>query len=217
MATQADREALAGLKDQYQYGFSQPENYAFKARKGLDHDIVEQISRMKKEPEWMRKFRHDALDIFFSKPTPSWGPDLSALNYDEIYFYIKPAEAQGKTWDEVPADIRETFDKLGIPEAERKFLAGVGAQYESEAVYHSLRKEWEKLGVIFVDSDSGLREHEDIYREYFGTVVPSTDNVFAALNTAFWSGGSFVYVPKGVKVPLPLQAYFRINGENTGQ
>ncbi len=217
MATEADREALAGLKDQYKYGWSQPEHYVFKARKGLDHDIVEQISRMKKEPEWMRQVRHEALDIFFAKPTPAWGADLSKIIYEDIYYYIKPAEAQGKTWDEVPADIKDTFDKLGIPEAERKFLAGVGAQYESEAVYHSLRKEWEKLGVIFMDSDSGLREHEDIYREYFGTVVPATDNKYAALNTAVWSGGSFVYVPKGVKLDIPLQAYFRINAQSLGQ
>jgi len=209
MATEADRTALAGLKDQYKFGWNQPE--------GLDHDIVEQISRMKGEPEWMRKFRHDALDIFFAKPVPKWGPDLGAIDYNEIYYYIKPVEAQGKTWDDVPDDIKETFDKLGIPEAERKFLAGVGAQYESEAVYHSLRQEWEKLGVIFTDSDSGLREHEDMYREYFGTIVPPTDNFTAALNSAVWSGGSFVYVPKGVKLDIPLQAYFRINAQSMGQ
>jgi Fe-S cluster assembly protein SufB len=217
MATEADREALAGLKDQYKYGWNQPENYVFKARKGLDHDIVEQISRMKNEPDWMRKFRHDALDIFLSKPTPNWGPDLSSIDYNDIYYYIKPVESQGTSWDDVPSDIKETFDKLGIPEAERKFLAGVGAQYESEAVYHSLRKEWEKQGVIFMDSDSGLREHEDIYRQYFGTVVPPTDNFTAALNSAVWSGGSFVYVPKGVKLDIPLQAYFRINAQSMGQ
>ena len=139
---------------------------------------------MKKEPEWMRKLRHDALDIFLSKPIPTWGADLSAIDYHDIYYYIKPAEIAGKTWDDVPSDIKETFDKLGIPEAERKFLAGVGAQYESEAIYHSLKEEWEKQGVIFMDSDSGLREHEEIYREYFGTVVPATDNTFAAMNSA---------------------------------
>jgi len=216
-ATNADRDALAGLKSEYKYGFSQPEQYVFKARKGLDHDIVEQISTMKKEPEWMRKFRHESLDIFFSKSTPTWGPDLSGIRYDDIYFYIKPAEAQGKSWDDVPTDIRETFDKLGIPEAERKFLAGVGAQYESEAIYHSLKDEWEKLGVIFTDSDSGLREHEDIYKEYFGTVIPAADNTYAALNSAVWSGGSFVYIPKGVHLDIPLQAYFRINAQSMGQ
>jgi len=216
-ATSSDREVLADLKDEYKYGFSQPEKYVFKARKGLDHEIVDQISRMKGEPEWMRKYRHDALDIFFTRPIPTWGPDLSAIDYQDIYYYIKPVEAQGKSWDDVPADIKETFDKLGIPEAERKFLAGAGAQYESESIYHSLKKEWESQGVIFMDSDSGLREHEEIYREYFGTVVPPTDNTFAALNTAVWSGGSFVYVPKGVHLDIPLQAYFRINAQSMGQ
>jgi len=213
----SDHETLAGLKNDYKYGWSQPEDYVFKARKGLDHDIVEQISRMKKEPDWMRQLRHDALDVFLSKPIPTWGADLSEIDYGEIFYYIKPTEAQGKTWDDVPADIKDTFDKLGIPEAERKFLAGVGAQYESEAIYHSLKEEWEKLGVIFMDSDSGLREHEDIYREYFGTVIPATDNTFAAMNTAVWSGGSFVYVPKGVHLDIPLQAYFRINAQSMGQ
>jgi Fe-S cluster assembly protein SufB len=217
MATTVDEQALAGIKDEYKYGFSQPENYVFKARRGLDHDIVDQISTMKREQEWMRKFRHDALDIFFSKPVPTWGPDLSTINFNDIYYYIKPVETQGRNWDDVPADIKETFDKLGIPEAERKFLAGVGAQYESEAVYHSLKKEWEKQGVIFIDSDSGLREHEDIYREYFGTVIPPTDNFTAALNSAVWSGGSFVYVPKNVNLDIPLQAYFRINAQSMGQ
>ncbi len=216
-ATEQDQKQLTDLKSDYQYGWSTPENYVFKARKGLDHEIVDQISAMKREPEWMRKLRHEALDIFLSKPIPTWGADLSGIDYQDIYYYIKPTEAQGKSWDEVPPDIKETFDKLGIPEAERKFLAGVGAQYESEAIYHSLKAEWEKLGVIFMDSDSGLREHEDIYKEYFGTVVPSTDNVFAALNTAFWSGGSFVYVPKGVHLDIPLQAYFRINAQSMGQ
>jgi Fe-S cluster assembly protein SufB len=216
-ATDTDRQALTSVKNDYKYGWSQPEQYVFKARKGLDHEIVEQISRMKGEPDWMRQLRHDALDIFFAKPIPTWGPDLSAIDYQDIYYYIKPVEAQGRSWDEVPADIKETFDKLGIPEAERKFLAGAGAQYESESVYHSLRQEWEKQGVIFSDSDSGLREHEDIYREHFGTVVPASDNVYAALNTACWSGGSFVYVPKGVHLDIPLQAYFRINAQSMGQ
>jgi Fe-S cluster assembly protein SufB len=216
-ATDSDSKALESLKSDYQYGWSQPENYAFKARKGLDHEIIDQISIMKGEPEWMRKLRHDALDIFFSRSIPSWGADLSGIKYEDIYYYIKPTEAQGKSWDDVPSDIKETFDKLGIPEAERKFLAGVGAQYESEAIYHSLKAEWEKQGVIFMDSDSGLREYPEIYKEYFGTVVPSTDNAFAALNTAAWSGGSFVYVPKGVHLDIPLQAYFRINAQSMGQ
>ncbi len=216
-ASNADREALGSVKDDYKFGWSQPENYVFKARKGLDHDIIEQISRMKGEPDWMREIRHQALDVFFSKPVPNWGADLSGINYQDIYYYIKPVEAQGQSWDEVPADIKETFDKLGIPEAERKFLAGAGAQYESEAVYHSLKQEWESQGVIFTDSDGGLRAHPDIYREFFGTVIPATDNKFAALNTACWSGGSFVYVPKGVRLDIPLQAYFRINAQSMGQ
>ena len=216
-ATDTDRQTLENVKDEYKYGWSQPENYAFKSRKGLDHDIVDQISVMKGEPEWMRQLRHEALDVFLSKPIPTWGADLSAIDYQDIYYYIKPVESQSKSWDDVPADIKETFDKLGIPEAERKFLAGAGAQYESEAVYHSLKQEWEKQGVIFVDSDTGLREHPEIYKEYFGTVIPSTDNVFAALNTACWSGGSFVYVPKGVHLDIPLQAYFRINAQSMGQ
>jgi Fe-S cluster assembly protein SufB len=203
--------------DDYKYGFRDEENYVFKARKGLDHEIVDQISWMKGEPDWMRALRHKALDIFFSKPTPTWGGDLSKLDYGDIYYYIKPVAEQGRSWDQVPADIKRTFDRLGIPEAEQKFLAGSGAQYESEAVYHSLKEEWGRQGVIFVDSDTGLREYPDIYREHFGTVVPATDNKYAAMNTAVWSGGSFVYVPPGVKVTLPLQAYFRINAQNIGQ
>ncbi len=203
--------------DEYKYGFRDDENYVFKSRKGLDHEIVDEISWMKGEPDWMRAQRHRSLDIFFSKPVPTWGGDLSRLDYDDIYYYIKPVEAQGRTWDEVPDNIKRTFDRLGIPEAERKFLAGAGAQYESEAVYHSLKEEWSRQGVIFVDSDTGLREYSDFYKEYFGTVVPPADNKYAALNTAVWSGGSFVYVPPGVKVEIPLQAYFRINAQNMGQ
>jgi Fe-S cluster assembly protein SufB len=203
--------------DEYKYGFRDEENYVFKSRKGLDHEIVDQISWMKGEPDWMRAKRHQALDIFFSKPVPTWGGDLSKLDYGDIYYYIKPVEEQGHDWDEVPDEIKRTFDRLGIPEAERKFLAGSGAQYESEAVYHSLKEEWERQGVIFVDSDTGLREYPDIYKEHFGAVVPATDNKYAAMNTAVWSGGSFVYVPPGVKVTLPLQAYFRINAQNIGQ
>jgi Fe-S cluster assembly protein SufB len=203
--------------DDYKYGFRDDENYVFKSRKGLDHEIVDEISWMKGEPDWMRALRHKALDIFYAKPVPTWGGNLSRLDYDDIYYYIKPVEEQGRSWEEVPDDIKRTFDRLGIPEAERKFLAGAGAQYESEAVYHSLKEEWEKQGVIFVDSDTGLREYEDVYKEYFGTVVPAADNKYAAMNTAVWSGGSFVYIPKGVKVEIPLQAYFRINAQNMGQ
>jgi Fe-S cluster assembly protein SufB len=213
----SDNVVLGVDLGEYKYGFRDEENYVFKSRKGLDHEIVDEISWMKGEPDWMRALRHKSLDIFFAKPVPTWGGDLSRLDYDDLYYYIKPVEAQGRSWDEVPDDIKRTFDRLGIPEAERKFLAGAGAQYESEAVYHSLKEEWERQGVVFMDSDSGLREYEDLYREYFGTVVPAADNKYAALNTAVWSGGSFVYIPPGVKVEIPLQAYFRINAQNMGQ
>jgi len=217
MATELDRKALQGIKDEYEFGWSSPENYSFKARKGLDHEIIDQISEMKGEPDWMREFRHKSFDIFQSKPMPNWGPDLSEIGFDDIYYYIKPTEESGKSWDDVPEDIKNTFDKLGIPEAERKFLAGVGAQFESEMIYHSLREEWEKQGVIFVSIEDGLKYHEDLFREYFGTVIPPTDNKFAALNSAVWSGGSFIYVPPGVQLDIPLQAYFRINAESVGQ
>lgn len=217
MATQTDREQLTGVKEEYQYGFHDAETAVFKAERGLSHTVVDQISDHKKEPDWMRQFRHEALDIFLSKPMPTWGADLSGINFDEIYYYLRPMEERGSTWDDVPESIKNTFERLGIPEAERKFLAGVGAQYDSEVVYHSLREEWEKLGVVFLDMDGGLREHEDIVREYFATIIPAADNKFAALNSAVWSGGSFVYVPKGVHVDVPLQAYFRINAENMGQ
>ncbi len=176
-----------------------------------------QISAMKGEPEWMLEFRLKALDHFVKRPTPTWGADLSGLDLDNTYFYVKPSEAEGKSWDDVPDTIKKTFDKLGIPEAERKFLAGVGAQYESEMVYHSIQEHLEKQGVIFVSIEDGLRRYPDIFRQYFGTVIPIEDNKFAALNSAVWSGGSFVYVPKGVKVDLPLQAYFRLNLANIGQ
>ena len=203
---------------QYKYGFSDPtDNYAFKAEKGLSREVVEQISRMKDEPQWMLDFRLKAYEHFKSRPMPTWGPDLSGLNLDEIYYYVKPTEGQEKNWDDVPDDIKNTFDKLGIPEAEQKFLAGVGAQYESEMVYHSIQQHLEEQGVIFLSIEDGLREHPDLFREYFGTVIPIEDNTLAALNSAVWSGGSFVYIPKGVKVDLPLQAYFRLNIANVGQ
>ncbi|HZR98588.1 MAG TPA: Fe-S cluster assembly protein SufB [Chloroflexota bacterium] len=201
----------------YQYGFHDKEDYVFKSRRGLDRTVVEEISRMKGEPDWMRQFRLKSLAIFERKPLPTWGGDLSEIDFDNIYYYIKPSEKQGKDWDEVPEYIKNTFDKLGIPEAERKFLAGVSAQYESEVVYHSIREDLEKQGVIFLDMDSGLREHPDLVKEYFGTVIPPADNKFSALNSAVWSGGSFIYVPPGVHVEIPLQAYFRINAENMGQ
>ena len=199
------------------YWFKKPESYIFKAKRGLNKEIVAEISWMKEEPEWMTKFRLKALDIFFKKPMPTWGGDISGIDFNNIYYYIKPSDRKSRSWDDVPEDIKNTFDKLGIPEAEKKFLAGAGAQYESESVYHNLKEEWEKKGVIFCDMDTALREHSDIVKEYFSTVVPPADNKFAALNSAVWSGGSFVYVPEGVNVDIPLQAYFRINAENMGQ
>jgi len=204
--------------DEYKYGFHDPEEYFFRTpRKGIDEEIVAMISMHKNEPEWMLEYRLKALESFLSKPTPQWGGNLNELDFDEIYYYIRPMENQGRSWDDVPDDIKNTFDKLGIPQAEREILAGVGAQYESEVVYHSLKEEWENQGVVFLDMDGGLREHEDLVREYFGTVIPPDDNKFAALNSAVWSGGSFVYVPPGVHVDIPLQAYFRINAEAMGQ
>ncbi|GAC1319500.1 MAG: Fe-S cluster assembly protein SufB [Chloroflexota bacterium] len=202
---------------QYKFGWNNPENYAFKSKRGLNRDIVEEISFMKGEPQWMRDFRLRALRLFEKKPLPNWGGDLSTLDFQQMFYYIKPMQEQGRTWDDVPADIKTTFDRLGIPEAERKFLAGVGAQYESEVVYHSLREDLQKQGVIFLDMDGALREYPDIVKEFFGTVIPPSDNKLAALNSAVWSGGSFVYVPEGVHVEIPLQAYFRINAENAGQ
>ncbi|MFH1524507.1 MAG: Fe-S cluster assembly protein SufB [Chloroflexota bacterium] len=202
---------------QYKYGFHDTEEYVFKSQKGLSREVVENISRMKDEPQWMLDFRLKALDHFMSRPMPTWGPDVSGLHLDDIFYYVKPTEGSTGSWDDVPDTIKNTFDKLGIPEAERKFLAGVGAQYESEMVYHSILEHLEKQGVIFLSIEDGLRQHPDLFREYFSTVIPIEDNKFAALNSAVWSGGSFVYVPKGVKVDLPLQAYFRLNTANVGQ
>ena len=199
------------------YGFSKPENYVFKSKKGLDEAVVKEISNQKRESEWMRDFRLKSYETFKSKKELSWGPDLSELNLDDIYYYIKATENQVGSWKDLPKEILETYEKIGIPEAERKYLAGVGAQYESEVVYKSLKSEWEKKGVIFSDTDSALKEHPEIFKEYFGKAVPSNDNKFAALNSAVWSGGSFVYVPKGVEVSIPLQAYFRINAARMGQ
>jgi Fe-S cluster assembly protein SufB len=216
MATPSDLEHLEGL-DKYKYGFSDPDVTVFKTRKGLDEQIVRQISKMKEEPEWMLEFRLKALEHFQQRPMPDWGGDLSTLNLDDIYYYVKPAEMESRSWEDVPETIKETFDRLGIPEAEQKFLAGVGAQYESEMVYHSVQEHLEEMGVIFVSIEDGLKHHPELFREYFGTVIPITDNKFAALNSAVWSGGSFVYVPPGVHVELPLQAYFRLNTANIGQ
>ena len=213
-------DTTVGLElDEYdtKYGFSKAENYVFKARKGLSHEIVEEISQMKGEQQWMRDFRHKSLDYFLKRPVPTWGADLSTIDFDDIYYYIKPTQEAGKTWDDLPVEIKDTFEQLGIPEAERKYLAGVGAQYESEVIYHKVREDLEKLGVIFVDPGTALRDHEDLFRKYFATVIPPNDNKFAALNSAVWSGGSFIYVPKGVRIEIPLQAYFRINAKNMGQ
>jgi Fe-S cluster assembly protein SufB len=210
---------LKALRTDYaeRYGFHDPEQYVFKSRPGLDRAIVEEISWMKREPDWMREFRLRALDIFERKPMPTWGGDLSGIDFDQIFYYVKASEGQERDWDDVPQYIKDTFDKLGIPEAERKFLAGVGAQYESEVVYHNIQKSLEDQGVIFLDTDSALREHPELFRQYFATIIPPTDNKFAALNSAVWSGGSFIYVPPGVRVEMPLQAYFRINAKNVGQ
>ena len=209
---------LANLSiDRQKYDFKNPEHYYFKAPKGLSAKVVHMISEMKNEPEWMLKNRLKGLEIYQKMPVPTWGGDLSTIDFDDIYYYIKPAEKMGKSWDDVPRDIKETFDKLGIPEAEQKYLSGVGAQYESEAIYHSLKESLQKQGVIFLDMDSGLREYPDLVRRYFGTVIPAGDNKFAAMNTAAWSGGSFLYIPEGVHVDIPLQAYFRINARNMGQ
>ncbi len=189
----------------------------FKSRRGLDKSVVEQISSMKSEPEWMREQRLRALEIFEGKKMPMWGADLSTINFDDIYYYIRPTDKQAKKWRDLPKEILDTYNAIGIPEAEKKFLGGVTAQYESESVYHSFQKQWEDKGVIFLDMDSGLRKYPDLVRGYFGKSIPAADNKFAALNSAVWSGGSFIYVPPGVSVEIPLQAYFRINAANMGQ
>tara|TARA_R110002072_G_scaffold302999_1_gene490993 strand:- start:11899 stop:13314 length:1416 start_codon:yes stop_codon:yes gene_type:complete len=217
MSTDTPSKAEPSIGD-YQYGFhDSTDNYTFKSRKGLDHDIVRQISAMKNEPQWMLDFRLKALDIFFARPMPQWGGDLDQIDFQNIFYYMKASDRQEKSWDDVPEEIRNTYDRLGIPEAEKQYLAGVKAQYESEVVYGSLQEDLAKQGVLFTDTDSALREHPEIFREYFGTIIPSADNKFAALNSAVWSGGSFIYVPPGVHIEFPLQAYFRINSENMGQ
>ena len=206
-----------GISSDYKYGFHDDVKPVFKSRKGLDTEIINQMCDIKDEPDWMREYRLKAYEIFRQKPMTNWGGDLSQLDFDNIYYYVKASDRSERSWDDVPDDIKNTFDRLGIPEAERKFLAGVGAQYDSEVVYHNLEKELDELGVIFVDTDTAVRDYPDLVKEYFGTVIPSADNQFAALNSAAWSGGSFIYVPPGVKVNYPLQAYFRINTENMGQ
>lgn len=212
----SDSAVLEGIGD-YKYGFSDPETFVFKSQKGLNREIVKQISDMKDEPKWMLEFRLKALEHFMKRSMPTWGGDLSRLNLDDIYYYVKPTESEVNSWDDVPDTIKNTFDRLGIPEAERKFLAGVGAQYESEMVYHKVQEHLQTQGVIFLSIEDGLRQHPDLFKEYFGTVIPIEDNKFSALNSAVWSGGSFIYIPKGVKVALPLQAYFRLNVANIGQ
>ncbi|MCA0971749.1 Fe-S cluster assembly protein SufB [Halobacillus litoralis] len=202
---------------EYQYGFHEKDVSIFRTQKGLTKEVVEQISNYKEEPQWMLDFRLKSLEQFYKMPMPQWGGDLSELDFDEITYYVKPSERSERSWDEVPEEIKNTFDRLGIPEAEQKYLSGVSAQYESEVVYHNMEKDLEDLGVIFKDTDSALKEDEEIFREYFGKVIPPSDNKFAALNSAVWSGGSFIYVPKNTKVATPLQAYFRINSENMGQ
>lgn len=201
----------------YRFGFSMPESYAFKAKKGISEKTVSTISKIKKEPRWMTNLRLKAYDIFMKKPMPQWGGDMSHINFDDIYYYLKPINKQVNSWEDLPADIKETYDRIGVPEAEKKYLAGVSAQYESEVVYESVNRELNRLGVLFCDMDTALAKYPHLIREYFGTLIPAHDNKFAALNSAVWSGGSFVYVPKGVKVTLPLQAYFRINSERFGQ
>ena len=205
--------------DEYKYDFVTETEPVFRAEKGLSEEVVRQISAHKEEPEWMLEYRLKALDVYNSKPMPKWGGDLSSLEavLDEIYFYVRPQEQMERSWDDVPDEIKNTFEKLGIPEAERKILAGVGAQYESEMVYHSLREEWAAQGVIFDSIEDGLKNHPELFREHFGTIIPMHDNKFAAMNAAVWSGGSFVYIPKGVSLDTPLQAYFRVNQERMGQ
>ncbi|MCQ6264083.1 Fe-S cluster assembly protein SufB [Fictibacillus sp. WQ 8-8] len=202
---------------EYKYGFHDKDVSIFRSKRGLTKEVVVEISKMKNEPQWMLDFRLKSLEQFYKMPMPQWGGNLKDLNFDDITYYVKPSEKSEKSWDEVPPEIKATFDKLGIPEAEQKYLAGVSAQYESEVVYHNMKEDLTDLGILFTDTDTALKEHEEIFREYFGTIIPPSDNKFAALNSAVWSGGSFIYVPKGVKCDTPLQAYFRINSENMGQ
>jgi Fe-S cluster assembly protein SufB len=218
--TLAEQEGLKGINADYaeRFGFHDAENYLYKAPKGLSRELVEKISEFKSEPQWMRDFRLKALDHFLARPMPTWGsPLLAEVDFDNIHYFVRASERAERSWDDVPEDVKNTFDRLGIPEAERKFLSGVGAQYESEVVYHQVHKDLEDQGVIFLDMDSALRDHEELVREHFATIIPANDNKLAALNSAVWSGGSFVYVPPGVEVEMPLQAYFRINTENMGQ
>ncbi len=219
MSTTADEQAatIAELSS-YEFGWRDTDSAGQSARRGLNEDVVRDISAKKGEPEWMLDLRLKGLRLFDKKPMPAWGSDLTGIDFDNIKYFVRSTEKQATSWEELPEDIKNTYDKLGIPEAEKqRLVAGVAAQYESEVVYHKIREDLEEQGVVFLDTDTGLREYEDMYREYFGSVIPVGDNKFAALNTAVWSGGSFIYVPKGVHVEIPLQAYFRINTENMGQ
>ena len=216
----AQKEEFVGSNDEEyleRYGFSDKIEYKYKTAKGLSEDIVREISRIKEEPEWMLEKRLTAYKVFEQKPTPSWGADLSKIDFNDIFYYMRPTDKKGSTWDSVPEDIKRTFDKLGIPEAEKKFFAGAEAQYDSEVVYHNIREDLQKQGVIFTDTETAVKSYPELMKKYFGTVIPPSDNKFAALNTAVWSGGSFIYIPKGIKVTIPLQAYFRINSEKAGQ
>ena len=215
----SENEIVADVNIEYaeKYGFSDAEDYVFKAEKGLNEELIHYMSEMKGEPAWMLENRLKAYQHFLERPMPTWGADLSSIDFDNIYYYIKPSERQGDDWEDIPPYIKDTFNKLGIPEAEQKFLSGVAAQYESEVVYHNIKEELKNQGVIFLGMDDGLAQYPDLVQEYFGTVIPHNDNKFAALNTAVWSGGSFIYVPPGVHIEMPLQAYFRINAKNVGQ
>src|SRR6201986_386841 len=215
--TTTTQEQLEGLGT-YKFGWADSDVAGASARRGLSEEVVRDISARKNEPQWMLDLRLKGLELFRQKPMPNWGSDLSGIDFDNIKYFVRSTEKQAATWDELPAEIKNTYDRLGIPEAEKqRLISGVAAQYESEVVYHKIREDLDEQGVIFLDTDTGLREHEDVFKEYFGSIIPVGDNKFAALNTAVWSGGSFIYVPKGVKVDIPLQAYFRINTENMGQ
>lgn len=212
-----DKQPLVIERDYSRYEVKEPDEFVYKTKNGLSKEIVEEISKIKKEPKWMLEFRLKALEHFFSRSMPTWGADLSKINFDEITYYIKPTERKAPTWEDLPEGMKRTFEKLGIPEAERRFLAGVEAMYDSETVYHKIRDDLAKQGVIFCDTDTAVKEYPEIVREYFGKIVPPNDNKFAALNSACWSGGSFVFIPKNVEVKMPLQAYFRINSQQMGQ
>lgn len=214
-----EEELLADVRADYatKYGFADAEDYVFKAERGLNEGVIRAMSAMKGEPEWMLQRRLYAYKHFLSRPMPNWGADLSEIDFENIYYYIKPTERQEDSWEDVPGYIKDTFDKLGVPQAEQKFLSGVAAQYESEVIYHNIKKDLENKGVIFLGTDDGLRQYPELFKEYFGTIIPAQDNKFAALNTAVWSGGSFIYVPPGVHIEMPLQAYFRINAKDSGQ